>query len=470
MKKIKLLALTIGLLVGSLTSNAQDGSPSKIYIKIGRAEMVKKSLLALPPFLFFGNPARTRNYMKIGKTLFDVVKFDLDVSSYFTFIDKNAYLEDPSKKGLKPSGMEKNGFAFANWQKIGTDFLVRVGYKVIGKKIEVEAYLYHVPTAKLVFGKEYVGTASTVRKMAHTFSNDIVYYLTGKKGIFRTKFVVASNRDGNKFKEIYYMDWDTHASSIKSITNHKSIAISPAWSPDGKKIAYTAFAYHPKLKTRNADLFLYDIETGKRKALSLRRGTNSGATFFHQGDEILFTMTKNRAKPDIWRLNLNNSSLSQITNGPLSAMNVEPNISPDGTLIAFSSDRSGSPMIYTMKVNGSNPNRITFAGRYNASPSFSPDGKLIAFAGWDKEHFDIFVMNTNGTNMVRLTSSEKRGSHRLAHNEDPTFSPDGRHIAFISDRTGNKQLYIVNLDGTNERRLTFDRFNYEKPKWSPYLD
>lgn len=156
----------------------------------------------------------------------------------------------------------------------------------------------------------------------------------------------------------------------------------------------------------------------------------------------------------------------------MSAMNVEPNVSQDGKRIAFSSNRSGLAMIYVMDINGNNVTRLTFAGNFNASPSFSPDGKLITFAGYDKDqdNFDIFLMNSDGHNLIRLTGSQKRKSHRMASNEDPSFSPDGRHIVFSSDRTGSKQIYIVNLDGSDERRLTFDNHTYEKPRWSPYLD
>ncbi len=466
MKKIICsLIITFSVLV-----SAQD--KKGLYLDVGSTKLVKKSLLALPSFLFFGNPSTSPNYVDIGKTLFDVVKNDLDVSAYFTFIDKNAYLEDPDKKGLRPITEEKNGFNFEPWNKIGTEFLVRAGYYLKKDSLEFEAYLYHVPTAKLVFGKKYNGAKGAARTVAHTFCNDVIYNLTGKKGIYLSKLVVVSDRGGKNFKEIYTMDWDAFEGSVKKHTDIKSITASPAWSPDGKKIAFSAFEQNRGTKARNHNLLMLDMTTGKTSTLSDQKGGyNSGPTFFPDGQSLLFTLSKN-GEADIHRYYFDTAKLLRITRGPLSAMNVEPNVSADGKRIAFSSNRSGLAMIYVMDINGSNVTRLTFAGNFNASPSFSPDGKLITFAGYDKDqdNFDIFLMNSDGHNLIRLTGSQKRKSHRMANNEDPSFSPDGRHIVFSSDRTGSKQIYIVNLDGSDERRLTMDNFTYEKPKWSPYVD
>ncbi len=454
--------LCLIFLITPLAYSQDAGKPSSVFINVGEAK-VKRSLMALTPLLFLGTPSTDSSIKRVGTDLFNTALNDLDVSGYFQFINQSAYLEDTSAVGLKPAPGEPNGFSFAKWKQIGTEFLVRGGYRVVKDQVTFEVFVYHVPQAKLILGKEYQGTSKSARQMAHTFANDLVEALTGKKGYFLTKIAVTSDKAGNQWKEVYVMDWD--GNNGKRITTHQSITLSPAWSPDGKTVAYTAYAMHPKAKTRNADLFLYEIFTGKRFLLSSRPGINSGACYEPTGKLIYLTISQG-GNPDIFSMNIDGENLKRVTNGPNGAMNVEPAISPDGKKIAFSSDRSGRPMIYIMNIDGSNIKRVTFAGKYNASPSWSPDGKKLSFAGWDAEHFDIFIMSSDGTNMERLTQA-KKANGKWANNEDPTFSPDGRQIMFISDRTGKKQIYIVNADGTNERRITADNSNYFKPKWSP---
>lgn len=447
---------------GSATS---DASGSGIYIKIGEAQK-KKSLLAMPAFNYVGNAAAAPNHQALGSEIFRVVNNDLSVSGYFQFMNESAFLEDPAKTTIRPKPIDANGFTFDSWRQIGAEFLIRASYSIAGDTLTLETYTYHVPKGQLVLGKRYRGGKDALRRIAHTFGNDLLQALTGTRGMFLSRITYGSDRGGGGFKEIYVSDWD--GANIDRITNHKSIALSPAWSPDGKRVAYTAFVQRAKTKTRNADMFIYELQTGKRWLVSYRQGINSGANFLPDNKSMLLTLSQS-GTPDIYRMNFDGELLGKITNGPRGAMNVEPAISPDGSKIAFSSDRAGNPMIYIMNADGSNPKRVTFAGKYNATPSWSPDGKRIAFAGWTSGNFDIFVMNADGTNMVRLTSATKPNG-RPANNEDPSFSPDGRYVIYASNRTGRNQLYISNVEGTEERRITNDQFNYFKPKWSNNLE
>lgn len=452
--------LRILIFILALATSLQTQAQSDFKIDLGKAR-AKKSLIAFPALQFFGSPLTNRQQV-IGADLYNVILNDLTVSSFFQFIAPGAFLEDSSKTALTPAPGTPNGFKFQNWSAIGAEFLIRGGYTVNGNDVTLEMYTYDVRRAALVFGKKYRGPISSSRRIAHTFANDFMKELTGSKGMFLSKLVATSDRSGGQAREVFVMDWD--GANPVQVTNHRSITLSPAWSPDAKKIAYTAYVQRRKSKMRNADLFVYDLESGKRFLTSFRTGINSGASFAPDNKHIYLTVSQGTS-PDIYKMTFDGTLVAKLTNGPAGALNVEPSASPDGSKIAFSSDRAGRPMIYIMNADGTSPKRVTFAGVFNSSPAWSPDGKKIAFAGQSEGNFDVFVMNADGTGMIRLTSARKPNG-RMANNEDPSFSPDGRFVVYTSNRTGKSQIYISTVDGTEERRVTQDNYNYFKPRWS----
>jgi TolB protein len=464
----------IFLLLISLTGTAQENTPSessgsqpastnKLYINVGPAN-VKKSQLAITPLKFAGTPSLAKMGLKYEKELQSVIEKDLTVSSYFNIMSPAAFIED-SNKGLRPAPMDANGFDFASWKQIGAEFLIKAGYNIIDNRITLDVYVYHVSQRELLLGRSYTAPLKDVRGLGHKFCNDLVEKLTGQKGFFLTKLVV-SRSSGKNEKDIFTMDWD--GENARAITNFKTIAQSPSWSPDGRYIAYTAFLYHTKRKSRNADLFIYDTKNSKHSVLSAKKGINSSAAFFPDGKHAAIRLSPNNGTSDLYDMDLNTRTMTPLTNGPRGSMNVEPAISPDGKQIAFSSDRSGRPMIYVMDASGANPRRVSFAGYYNSSPAWSPDGKKLSFASYVNGHFDIFVMDIDGKNLTKLTSARKPNG-KGADNEDPTFSPDGRFVMYRSNRSGTYQLYVVTIDGKNDYRLTFDKHNYYRPQWSPLL-
>jgi TolB protein len=451
----------------SLVCSIPSYSQNKIFIDVGDAH-VRKSKLAMPAFLALGT--KTSEASEAGDELFSVISNDLAATGLFVNIEPKAFLEDTSATGLRPVGVTPNGFDFNKWKTLETEFLIRGGYQIAAGQITLEIYAYYVENGSLIVGKKYEGPLSTTRKIAHSFSNDLVKSITGKPSFFKSQIVVGIDSGPKSNREIYLGDWDGFNTS--PITSHKTVTVSPAWSKNGEMVAYTAFVKRRSggFLKRNPDLFIYELKTKRRWLVSYRDGLNSGAEFLPDNKNILLTLSNNK-RADIYKMTVDGKSIEPITNGPGQAMNVEPAISPDGHTIAFSSDRSGKPMVYSMDITGANVKRRTFAGHYNSTPTWSPDGKKIAFAGFDndKGNFDIFIMSLDGSELLRLSSARKANG-KWSNNEDPAFAPDNRHILFISDRSGNKQLYMVNTDGTNERRITFDNKQYSKPKWGPLVE
>lgn len=437
---------------------------ARIYINVGQAK-VKKSLIAVSP-LVYTNDSITPEHLNYGKTISIQMKKNLNSSGYFNLIPSGGFVEDPKTRAVIPYPKHPKGFRWENWKVIGAEFLILTRYSVEENEINLRIYMYDVLLRKSIFKKEYDAPIAKRTSLAHVVCNDIIEYLTKKPGIFLTKIAAVRSFKNNK-KEIFVMNWD--GSEKKQISFHRSIVLAPSWHPNGKQLAYTAFVYRRSLKGRRANILMYDFDRKKRKIISSNYSTNLGADFFPSGREMLITIPSKWGGLDIFKFSLRSKKTFPVRMGPRGAINVEPSIHPKGRKIIFSSDRTGKIMIHEMNRYGEKLRQLTFTGQYNATPDWSPDGKQIVFSGYSRGRFDIFIMNAEGpSNIKRLTTARARNG-RWSNNESPSFSPDGRQIVFTSDRTGYNQLFTIHIDGSNLKRITFDRRHYKSPKWSPLI-
>jgi TolB protein len=377
----------------------------------------------------------------------EIAMEDLAFSGLFDFLNPSAFVEDPNK-----AGVTFGSFKMTDWSAIGAEFLIKGKGSVAGSEMNLEIYLYAVQSGKQLLAKRYKASATTARKVAHTLANDVLFALTGKRGPFTSKIAFVSDKTGKK--EVYLMDYDGF-NPVK-VTSRFSHAMAPAWSPDGKKLVFTAVTKNNK-NVRNHNLFLYDLSSGKIDMISNRQGINSGARYSPNGNQLSLTMSF-PGNPEIFLMDPSSKVVQRVTNSY--GLDVDPSWSPDGRWLAFVSDRSGRPMVYKMEASGANVQRLTYAGHYNATPTWSPQGNKIAFAGWDAGKFDIFIMNPDGTAIERLTKN-------MGNNEDPDFAPDGYFIVYSSNRKGKRNLYITNVDNTVHRQITSDFGNCEAPRWGP---
>ena len=439
-------------------------SQARIYINIGAPEKIQKSIIALSDFRLKGDSS-TEKEGSLGQKMTQRLNKNLKFSSYFNVLSSKAFIEDP--RLLEPVPYPKNirGFRWQNWRLSGADFIFFSDYSINENNLSVEIYFYNVNLQKRIFKKTYKGLTDQNLKLVDKISNDIIKNLSGKQGIFETK-ILAVRSMGRLKKELFIMNWN--GESKKRITYHRSIVLSPSWSTKGSKAVYSVFMYNKKIRSQVAALFLHDFKTNKSKLLSAHRGANLGSEFFPQDRELLVTLSKGRGLLDIFKLNLSTLALSPLTYGPGGVINVEPSIHNRTRQVAFSSDRNGKTMIYTMDSNGKNLKPITFAGHYNSNPDWHPYKNEIVFSGLSKGRMDIFKISAQRTGLKRLTSLRKANGS-WANCESPSFSPDGRFVVFSSDVSGSYQLYIMNLDDLSIERITFDRHNYKSPKWSPYL-
>jgi TolB protein len=410
---------------------------ARIYIDIN-APSVQRIKIAIPDFKSF---SEKRENPELAAALPAVLSNDLDLSGYFAPMDKSAFLGD--EKGQ--SSLEET--RFRDWSVVGADLLVRAGYTCIGQSLEVEVKLYDVHSARQLLGKRFLGRIDEQRMVMHRVGNEIIYLLTGNKGMFLSKFTFVGTATGNK--EIYVADFDGH--NEKQLTSDKTIALLPRWSPQGDMICFNSY------RDGSPMLYLKELFSGKIRRISDGKGLNAGGSWLPDGKSLAMCMSHGD-NLDLFNIDLNGKIVRRLTNH--SGINVSASFSPDGSRFAFVSNRSGTPQLYIKDMAGDREERITFQGNYNTSPSWSRLNR-IAFCGSYEGKFDIFTVDPDGGNLRKLTDGQ-------GDNEEPAWSPDGRYIVFSSSREGGYHLYIMNANGQNQRRITFMKGQQTSPSWSPF--
>lgn len=390
--------------------------------------------LALPDFMVRSSSPETK---AIAQELHKIISDDLKYSRVFQLLPKSYY------SYIRPLNPEE--IFFKDWESIQANILF-VGEvpESEGKKILFEGKIYDVKAGRLIFGKRYQSEKALLRLVAHKMADEIMK-IYGERELFTSKIVFISNRDGND--ELYMMDYDGHNQT--RVTFNKKQDYMPAWSADGKKIAYTSY--------RNNRAGLYILNPFEGEIIEVvSKGTNFAPTFSPDGKKLAFCSTLEEGNPEIYVATSEGKKIKRLTFNK--AIDTAPSWSPTSREIAFTSDRGGTPQIYIMDAEGSNIRRISFGGSYHDAPAWSPAGGRIAYVSRVDQIFDIYALNLRTEQVVKLTESNAR-------NETPSWSPDGRHLVFSSNITGTIQLYTIDYDGFNLRRLT-SKGESKLPDWS----
>ncbi len=334
----------------------------------------------------------------------------------------------------------------AAWKTRGASWLL-TAKAGSGPKLSLSIALTNLDSGETVFERFYRQDAAFLRSAAHRVSDDLVLAMTGKPGIARTQLAFANDQTGRK--EIYLMDYD--GAGARRVTRDGSISLLPRLSPDRKLLAYTSY------KDGNPDLYVIDLERGKARIVSADQGLNVAGGFSPDGSQLLMTLSRQKS-PNIYLKTLGDGSVARLTQH--FGADSSPTFSPDGGQVAFVSDRAGNPQIHILAVATQRTRRLTNLN-WCDSPSWSPTGEWIAFAGraHQKDKMDIFLVDVTGSQVRRLTAGE--GS-----NENPTWSPDGRFLAFTSTRNGRPELFVMDSDGSAPHKLADLPGASTTPNWS----
>lgn len=371
----------------------------------------------------------------------DTLTRDLKLSGYFSIVPPGSYIEDPQS-----SGYQLGQFNFADWSSLNAEFLVKGAITATGERVTLEAFLYDVAQQRQLVGKRFAGSPEDIGRMARRFADAVLKAVTGTQGPFDSKLAMAST-EGGRFKEIYVISPD--GLDLFRVTNNPTINIGPSFDQSADHVLYLSY------KSGEPALYLFNLSTRREIRITSRLGTILGGTAMPDGQSVIAAIER-RGATNLFQLDLAGNEMRQLTRG--SSINVDPDVSRDGTLMAFTSDRGGTPQIYLMNLASGAVHRITYSGNYNTDPAISPKADRIAY------------QTRNGGFRICLIAIGGGQPSCTAAGHHPAWSPDGRYLAFSAGASGAHRLFLMQVQsGKIMGPLTKEDGNATDPAWSWWL-
>ena len=411
---------------------AGSGARAQLAIEITGAT-AQRSPIAIAPFA---------GESVLGPSITGIIRADLERSGLFRA------LELPP---LVPPPTEATGISYAEWRSRLADALVvgSVSNRPDGR-YEVRFRLHDVVKQTALGGVAYTMTKAQVRATAHRIADFVYEKLTGDKGVFSTRIAYVVKR-GNRY-ELQIADADG-AGAETALASFEPI-ISPAWSPDGRRLAYVSF------ENKKPVVYVHSLLDGKRNVAANFKGSNSAPAWSPDGKTLAVSLSRDGGS-QIFLVNPDGSGVRRLTSS--SAIDTEPRFSPDGSSIYFTSDRGGTPQIYRMPAGGGEPQRVTFEGSYNVSPRLSPDGKTLAYITRNSGKFQVALQDLANKQVQIITDSDR--------DESPSFAPNGRMILLATVSGGRGLLSAVSADGRFKQRLSAaSGGDVREPAWGPFIE
>jgi TolB protein len=402
---------------------------------------LRKIPMAVPGFkAATGSPDEMALVVPMADKLQEMLAF----SGYFKMLDRASFLYNSQSSGITQKELN-----FANWTAVGAELLITGGLQVQGDQMVAELRLFDTFKSKLLVGKRYRGSVQDQRTVLRRFCSEVLLALTGSPGFYDSRLSFVSNGSGNK--EIYFCDFD--GGNVRQVTRKRSITSFPAWSSDGRYLAFTSFANGP------SQIYIRNLKTGLEKHVRIT-GLQISPVWRPNRFELAASLSSG-GDQEIYLLTGEGKMFKRVTKSR--GIDVDISWSPDGRKIAFVSNRSGKPQIYIQEIDSGRVQRLTFEGNYNTQPSWSPKGGLIAYSSMEGGEINIFVIDIDGNHPIQLTYNQ-------GDNEAPSWSPDGSLIAFSSTREGKSSIFVMTAFGTDQRRLLALPGEQSCPRWSPNIE
>ena len=429
MKWLAITVLNIGLLAIALSARAE------LVIEITQGAD-NPTAIAVVPFAVQGRGSGAEDIAA-------VVQSDLHRSGQFAPVDRRDMLGLPSTK--------KDVF-YRDWRAIETEYLL-IGRVTVTDRMRIDYELYDVLRQKAVYVGFEEGPVNEARMLAHRVSDRVYESLTGIRGAFATRLLyvaVTRVQDGKDYYRLTLADSDG-ARPIVLLESREPV-LAPAWSPDGKEIAYVSF------ETSRPAIYRQNLQSGAREQLTNFRGLNGAPAWSPDGKKMAMVLSKD-GSPDIYLMDLASKQLQRITRHY--AIDTEPTWMPDGKSLLFTSDRGGRPQIYRYDVASAQTTRLTYEGAYNARARVAQDGRNVVMVHQQNGRFHIALLDLVSDRLQILTSTEL--------DESPSIAPNGSMLLYATKFQGRGILAAVSVDGGVKFRLPARDGDVREPAWSPYM-
>ncbi|MCC7006746.1 MAG: Tol-Pal system protein TolB [Ottowia sp.] len=318
-------------------------------------------------------------------------------------------------------------------------------------QFEVRFRVFDVNKQSSVGGLSFSFEQTQARLAAHKVADAIYEMLLGEPGIFATRLSYVS-RQGKRFQ---LMISDSDGANPQTALSSTEPIISPAWSPDGRKVAYVSF------EQRKPIIYVHDLPTGKRSIASNVKGNNSAPAWSPDGQFLVLALSRD-GNTQIYKATSDGRNLQRLSVG--GAIDTEPQFSHDGRFIYFTSDRGGAPQIYRMSAQNGERNepaeRITFRGNYNTSPRISPDGKRLAFITRKNGIFRLVIQD--------LTTAQVSDVSNTDFDDSPSFAANGQYLLYATRLNGKSVLVASTIDGQVHHVLSMPAGEVREPAWGPF--
>jgi TolB protein len=327
------------------------------------------------------------------------------------------------------------------------------GASATGAPLVVGFRLQNLLTGQSLLEETLSVPQTAARQGAHRVADRIYFRLIGQRSAFATRIAYVTVEGAPPQRRYRLMVADADGAAPRVILESRRPLMSPAWSPDGRQLAYVSF------ESRSAAVYVQDLRTAGRRAVSVRAGVNGAPAWSPDGSRLALTLSSAGGNLDVFLLDPRDGTLERITDDP--AIDTEPVWSPDGRSLFFTSDRAGGPQVYRVAARaGERAQRVSFGAPYAARPRVSPDGRLLAMVVRDEGGYRIAVQ--------ALAGGERRVLSRGPQDESPAFSPDGGTILYATRQGGSGTLEAVTVDGLVRYRLGSPGLDAREPAWGPF--